>query len=146
MAEHVIVWQNKQWEVEFRAEDPHDPQSGDLQPVVHIYEFTPYTMLLASLGSCTTIVLHTYAEHHGVDLQEVESDLRYERVFRDDCENCEEIERYEEEITQKLTFRGDLTGEERQRLFRISKQCSIHKMLEAGIGIRSELMSAGIAE
>jgi uncharacterized OsmC-like protein len=143
MAEHVIVWQNSKFEIEFRAQDPRDPESDEIQPVVHIHELTPYTMLLASLGACTTIVLHTYAQHHDVDLEEVESRLRYKRVFQHDCENCEEIDRYEEQIDQELTLSGDLTDEERQKLFRISKQCSVHKMLEAGIEISSQLIDDG---
>jgi uncharacterized OsmC-like protein len=143
MAEHVIVRQNNKFQIEFRAQDPRDQESGEIQPVVHIHELTPYTMLLASLGACTTIVLHTYAQHHDVDLQEVESHLRYKRVFQHDCEHCEEIERFEEQIDQELTFSGDLTNEEREKLFRISKQCSVHKLLETGIEIRSQLIQDG---
>jgi uncharacterized OsmC-like protein len=143
MAEHVIVRQNSKFEIEFRALDPRDPESDEIQPVVHIHELTPYSLLLASLGACTTIVLNTYAQHHDVDLQEVESRLRYRRVFQHDCENCEEIKRYEEQIDQELTLSGDLSDEDRQKLFRISKQCSVHKMLEAGIEIRSQLIDDG---
>jgi putative redox protein len=143
VAEHVIVWQNSKFEIEFRAADPRDPESEQVEPVYHITELTPYTMLLASLGACTTIVLHTYAENHDVDLEEVESHLRYKRVFQHDCENCEEIDHYEEVIDQALTLSGDLTDEERQKLFHIAKQCSVHKMLEAGIEIRSRLIDGG---
>jgi thioredoxin reductase len=49
-----------------------------------------------------------------VDLHEAESRLRYERVFQDDCDNCEEIERCEEQIDQELIFKGDLTGKKRE--------------------------------
>jgi putative redox protein len=143
MAEHVIVRQNSRFEIEFRALDPRDPESDEIEPVVRIHELTPYTMLLASLGACTTIVLHTYAQHHHVDLEEVELHLRYKRVFQHDCEHCEEIERYEEQIDQELTLVGDLTDKERQKLFRISKQCSVHKLLEDGVVIRSQLMDDG---
>lgn len=139
MAEHVIVRQNSEFEIEFHALDPREGESGDVRPVVHIHELTPYTLLLASLGGCTTIVLHTYAQHHGIDLREVETHLRYKRVFQHDCENCEDIERYEEQIDQALTLTGTLTDQERQKLFHIAKQCSVHKILEAGIEIRSRL-------
>ena len=143
MAEHVIVRQNSDFEIGFWASDPRDSEAGEIQPAVHIHELTPYTMLLASLGACTTIVLNTYAQHHGLDLEEVESRLRYKRVFQHDCENCEEIDRYDEQIDQELSLTGDLTDKERRKLFQISKQCSIHKMLEAGIKIRSQLIADG---
>jgi uncharacterized OsmC-like protein len=143
MAKHVIVRQNRAFEIEFRVLDPRDSESDETQPVTHIHELTPYTLLLASLGACTTIVLNTYAQNHDVDLQAVETHLRYKRVFQHDCENCEEIERYEEQIHEELTLTGDLTGEERKKLFHISKQCSVHKILEAGLEIRSQLTDTG---
>jgi uncharacterized OsmC-like protein len=143
MAEHMMVRQNSDFEIEFRATDPRDAESKEIQQVFHIFELTPYTMLLASLGACTTIVLHTYAQHHHVELQEVESHLYYKRVFQHDCEDCEEIERYEEQIDQELTLRGNLTDEERHKLFHIAKQCSVHKMLETGIEVHSQLADEG---
>jgi putative redox protein len=143
MAEHLIVRQNNKFEIEFRARDPHDPESDEIKPVTYIHALTPYTMLLASLGACTAIVLHTYAQNHDVNLQEVELHLHYERVFQDDCENCEEIERYEERITEELTLRGDLDESTRQKLFRIAHQCSVHKLMESGIEISSQLSKTG---
>lgn len=143
MSEHVIVWQNSKFEIEFRAQDPRDSESGEIQQVVHIHELTPYTMLLTSLGACTAIVVNTYAQHHDVALQAVELELRYQRVFQEDCENCEEIESYNEKIDQQVTLTGDLTDGERQKLFQIARQCSIHKMLESGIEISSQLINRG---
>ena len=141
MAEHVIVRQNSDWEIEFEALDPSEDESAEVRPVVKIHELTPYTMMLASLGACTAIVLHTYAQNHDINLQEVELDLRYRRVLQPDGENCEEIERYDEQIDQKVSLTGDLKNNERQKLFRVSQQCSVPQILESGIEIRSELSS-----
>lgn len=135
----MIVRQNDNFEIDFQAEDPSDPESAELRPVSHIHELNPYAMLLASVGSCTTIVLHTYAQNHGVALQEVELDLKYKRNFQQDSENSENTERYEEQIEEELTFTGDLTEEDRQKLYQVAKQCSIHRMLEDGIEISSQL-------
>jgi putative redox protein len=100
-------------------------------------------MLLSSLGGCTAIVLNTYAQNHQVDLHEVELRLRYKRVFKEDCENCEHIERFDEQIDQELVLSGDLSDDERQKLSYIAKQCSIHKMMEAGVEIHSQLIENG---
>jgi putative redox protein len=143
MAEQVVVRQNREFEIEFRALDPHDSESRQMDPVTHIHELTPYTLLLASLGACTTILLNTYAQNHDVDLQAVETHLHYKRAFQHDCENCEDIERYEDQIHEELTLSGDLTSEEQNKLFHISKRCSVHKILEAGIEIQSQLMDTG---
>ena len=139
MAERVIVRQNSAFETEFLALDPHDPDAHDFHPVEHIHQLTPYGMLLAGLAGCTAIVLHTYAQHHGVDLQEVELHVQYDRVFADDCENCEGIEEYREQIEEQIVLTGDLTPEERRRLLIISRQCPIHKMLSHGIEVNSRL-------
>jgi len=140
MSEYLVVQQNNRFETEFRANDPRDPESSEIRPVVRIHELTPYSQLLGSLGACTAIVLNTYAQHHQLSLEKVELHLSYERVFQEDCENCEAIDHYEEQIDQKLTLTGNLTDSERQKLFQISQQCSIHKMLESGIAIKSQLI------
>lgn len=141
MAEHVIVRQNSNFETEFQAQRPNTSGMDEIHPVERIHELTPYTMLLASLGACTTIVLHTYAQHHDIDLQEAELHLIYKRSFEDDSQNSENIDRYDEEIEQELSLEGDLSEEERQKLSQVAKQCSIHRMMEDGIKIRSRPMT-----
>jgi uncharacterized OsmC-like protein len=136
LTEKVKVRQNADFETGFWAVDP-ETDTDQFQPVQHIYDLTPYGMLLASLGSCTAIVLNTYARHHDVGLEEVELELTYARVFADDCENCEEIEKYEEQIQEEIRLSGDLTPDQHGRLIHIAHQCSIHKMLESGIEIVS---------
>jgi uncharacterized OsmC-like protein len=139
MAERVIVRQNGAFETEILAADPHDPHDEHLHPVQHIHQLTPYGMLLAGLTACTAIVLHTYAQYHDVALDEVELRARYDRVFAEDCEHCEGIDEYEEQIEEEIVLIGDLTAQERSKLLVISRQCPIHKMLAHGIEVRSYL-------
>lgn len=138
MAEVVVVRQNREFETEFEAADPYASES-EVQLVRDIQELTPYGMLLTSLGSCTTAVLHTYAQRHGVDLQEVEVRLIYARVFAEDCEDCEETGKHEEQITEELTLTGDLTSSERERLHRVAKYCPIYKILSQSINVVSRV-------
>lgn len=133
MDEHVIVRQSSDFEAEFQAQLPDTDKPGEVQPVTRIHELTPYTMLLASLGICTTIVLHTYAQHHNIDLQEAKLHLIYKRSSEDEAE-------FDEWIEQGLSLEGDLSEDENQRLLKIATQCSIHKMLEDGIKIESQPM------
>jgi uncharacterized OsmC-like protein len=135
MSEMVVIHQKSNFEINFQASDPENPESEELHEVTSIFAMTPYTMLLASLGACTTIVLHTYAQHHGIDLQSVEAIVEYERDFKEDCKNCDQIERYEEHIKESVTFKGDFSADEKKRLDQIAKRCSIHKILEDGIKI-----------
>jgi putative redox protein len=113
---------------------------------MHINELTPYTMLLSSVGACTAIVLHTYAQNHGVDLHEVVLQLQYERSFQDDQQDANSTGSFVEMIKETLMLRGDLNDQDRQKLFKVSQQCSIHKMLESGIEINSQLIDEGDEE
>jgi putative redox protein len=146
MAERLIVIQNNKFEVDFQTTDPHDSESNEFKSVIHIHELTPYTMLLSSVGSCTSILLHTYAQNHEVDLREVELHLQYLRDFEDDRDDETPTGSYEEKIEEDMIFRGELNDQDRQKLYRVAKQCSIHQMLEAGIEISSQLIENGGAE
>ena len=141
MAEQVIVDQNSDFEIELRAADPRDAESDDFHVVHHVHDLTPYGMMLASLGACTTIVLHNYARNHRLGLERVKIHLRYARVFQQDCENCEEIDRYEEQFQEEISLMGDLTEEEHQELYDIANRCSIYRILESGIEIASQLVN-----
>jgi len=139
MGERVVVRQDRNFITQVLAADPHEPESEALQQVDHIHQLTPYGMLLTSLGSCTAIVLHTYAQHHSIDLEQVAIELEYERVFAEDCADCEEIDEYKEHIVQEVSVSGDLTDRDRERLNAISRHCSIHKILAHGLAVDSHL-------
>lgn len=145
MPENVLVRQNAQFQTEIRVTDPDHPDSGEYEPVQQVQRLTPYGMLLSSLGSCTAILLNSYAQNHGLDLQAVEVRLHYDRNFDDDCDNCEEIEQYEEYIEETLQLDGNLTTDERNRLFRIAHNCPIQQMLEQGVAVQSTLVEPATA-
>src|SRR5512145_716653 len=104
MSEKVIVRQNKNFEVGFWSTDPNQADAQDYQPVQGLHEVTPYAMLLIGLASCTAQMVLTYAQHHHVKLDEVEFHLTYDRTYQEDCENCEQIDDYKEEIREQITF------------------------------------------
>ena len=142
MGERVIVRQDREFVTTVLAADPHKPESDELNEVHHIHQLTPYGMMMASLGSCTGIVLHTYAQHHGIDLQEVSFDLRYDRIFAEDCADCEDIDTYEEHVDKAIALRGDLSDRDRDRLYAVSHHCPIHKILTDGMEVDSHLAEA----
>jgi uncharacterized OsmC-like protein len=135
MAEIVIIRQNDKFETEFQAADTEaqDAAGRELHPVHAIYELSPYGLLLVSLGACTAILLHSYAQNHGVKLQEVEVRMTYNRVFATDCKDCEQKDQYAGGIDAEVGFTGQLSPEERNKLFLISQHCPVHKILQSGI-------------
>jgi uncharacterized OsmC-like protein len=141
MAERIYFRQTNTFEMEVRAQlEEQLEESIELNPVIELVELTPYGMLLVGLAGCTSAVLHTYAQNHRLDLREVEINLTYNRVFKEDCENCENIERYEEIIEEKISLTGDLSDEQREKLYEISHHCPIQKMLIRGVEVRSSLV------
>jgi uncharacterized OsmC-like protein len=135
MAEVVVVRQNSKLETEFLTADTEasDQAERELHPVHAIHELSPYGLLLVSLGACTTLLLHAYAKNHSVKLQEVEVRMTYSRVFAQDCKECEEKDKYTEGIDAEVGFVGELSPEERNKLFLISQHCPVHKILHNGI-------------
>ena len=113
-------------ETKFLWMDPHQPGSVDFKVVEHIHQLTPHGLLLDRLGGCTAILLHTYAQNHVLNLREVELHLTYDEAMK---ENPEEI-----------VLSKELNERERNKLFLIAKQCSIHRMIEDGIHIDSRLV------
>src|SRR5712675_274530 len=63
---------------------------------------SPYELLLASLGACTSMTLRLYAQRKGMDLRRVTVRLRHFRIHAEDCRNCETkeglLDRIEREI------------------------------------------------
>jgi len=135
MAETVVVRMRSNFEADFLAADTDSPHAEHraLRQVHAIHELTPYGLMLASLGSCTAILVHSYAANHAVDLQEVEISATYGRVFAEDCEHCEEIGKYTEQIEAEVAFTGNLTDGQRKKLLAISLHCPIHNILRDGI-------------
>jgi putative redox protein len=146
MAERIIVRQDKQFRTVFLAADPEDPAALNYETVEDIHQLTPYGMLLASLGSCTALVLHTYAQNHEIPLIEVELNLAYLRVFREDCEDCEENEDSNEEITEQLKLEGNLSAAAREKLLRIAHFCPIYQILGHGVKVKTFLMQTDLGE
>jgi uncharacterized OsmC-like protein len=139
MGEQVIVRQDSQFETEILARDPHDSDDQTFHTIDNIYQLTPYGMLLSGLGSCTAIVIHTYAQYHDVALDTVKMHLTYDRVFADDCQECEGIDEYQEQIDITIAVSGALAPGDKRRLLAISKHCPIHKMLAHGIEVQTNL-------
>ena len=143
MAERVVIRQDNQFRTLVLSADPEDIHSNALEAVGDIHQLTPYGMLLSSLGTCTALVLHTYAQNHNIPLLEVEIRLEYQRVFREDCEDCEDCDEasdYEEEIHEKLDLTGEISPAEREKLMRVAHYCPIYKMLQNGIKISTQLV------
>ena len=138
MSERVVIYQDRSFRTEFKAADPHEEDSNQVENVLHLHELTPYGMLLASVGSCTAIVVNSYARNHDIPLKGVTVDARYDRVFAQDCDDCDPDNEYEEIIRESVDFEGDLDEKQLKRLHQVAKACSVRRLLESGIRVKTE--------
>ncbi len=104
-----------------RADEP-EPTGDDTGP-------SPYDLLLAGLGACTSMTLRMYAERKGWPLEHVSVRLRHERVHASDCEDCEERNVRISRIERTLELVGELDDDQRQRLREIAERCPVHRTL-----------------
>lgn len=100
----------------------------------------PYELLLAALGSCTSMTLRMYANHKQIDLQDIRVELHHSRVHADDCADCEQQKALIDVMTRSIHLTGNLTDQQRSRLLEIANQCPVHKTLQGKIRIDTNLL------
>jgi putative redox protein len=100
---------------------------------------TPYELLLAALGTCTSMTLRMYARRKRLDLTRLEVTLRHRRNHHKDCEGCLDGKEWDEVIERELLIEGDLSDEQRQRLLKIADLCPVHKTLHNSVKVLTRL-------
>jgi len=119
---------NHRW----RADEP-PPYGTDTGP-------SPYELVLAGLGACTSMTLRLYAQRKGMDLRRVTVRLRHSRIHAEDCRDCETKEGLIDQIDRVIELSGNLDEDQKQRLLEIAERCPVHRTLKSEIHIQTSIL------
>lgn len=90
----------------------------------------PYDLLLAALGTCTSMTVAAHARRSGIPLVSVEVQLRRTRL----APGLERIDR-------EIALDGPLDADQRTHLREIAERCPVHRTLTGRIEIATRLVS-----
>ena len=92
---------------------------------------SPYDLLSAALGACTAMTLRLYAERKQIELGRVQVDVSHEKIHvragKIDC------------FTRVISVEGEVPGELAGKIVEIAGKCPVHRTLENGSQIRTEV-------
>ena len=117
---------------ELTCDEPTDVGGSDTGP-------TPYDLLLAALGSCTSMTVAMYARRKRWPLEAVTIRLRHAKIHAADCEACETKEGRLDRIERTVELTGALSDDQRTHLLEIANNCPVHRTLISEIHVETRL-------
>jgi putative redox protein len=95
----------------------------------------PFEFLLVALGACTSMTMRSYALRKGWPVDLIETRVRHaERVS---------LGAPRDVFTREIILQGDLSDDERNRLFEIAERCPVSLALTRGVVIQTSLSEVG---
>jgi putative redox protein len=100
---------------------------------------SPYDLLVAALGACTSMTIRMYADLKGLPLDRVTVELRHDKIHATDCAECETREGKVDRIERVIRLDGALDATQRAKLLEIANKCPVHRTLHSEITIPTRL-------
>lgn len=116
------------------ADEPQSVGGGDTGP-------SPYDLISAALGACTSMTLRLYADRKGLDLGRIQVDVSHEKIHaRDGVGGGDSpVHPKIDCFTRTISVEGELTDELAEKLVEIAGKCPVHRTLENGSAVRTEV-------
>ena len=115
----TIFWRNG----ELLMDEPESVGGSDIGP-------DPFSTFLASLAGCTLSTLRMYIDRKGWDIPEIKISLNLSQETNENIETT---------ISRTITFLGNVSDEQKERLLIIADKCPISKVLKGSITINTTL-------
>ncbi len=98
---------------------------------------TPYGLVSAGLGACTSMTIRMYARRKKWPLTGVHVDISHNKSHATDAET--DAPTKIDTFSRTITLHGDLDADQRQRLLEIADKCPVHRTLEHSARITTQL-------
>ena len=99
---------------------------------------SPYDLILAALGSCTSMTIGLYARKRGWPVEKISVSLWHTKIHAKDCDDCETKDGKIDRIEMEVHLDGGLTDEQRAKLVEVAGKCPVHQTLTSEINIKTQ--------
>lgn len=113
------------------ADEPASYGGTDLGP-------SPYQLVSAGLGACTTMTIRMYARRKRMALTHVAVDVTHNKRHAEDCETCDKSAAKVDVFHRVIRLEGDLSDADRAALLAIADKCPVHRTLHGQAIIETE--------
>jgi len=98
---------------------------------------SPYAYMSAGLGACTSMTIRMYARRKAWPLTGISVEISHDKVHAQDATtgNPSRIDQF----MRVIDLQGDLSLEQRNRLLEIADKCPVHRTLEHGARVVTQL-------
>lgn len=92
---------------------------------------SPYDLLAAALGACTSMTLRMYADRKRLSLDRIVVEVDHAKVHVDECgAACDGRTGVVDRLLRTIHLAGELDDAQRTRLLEIADRCPVHRTLE----------------
>jgi len=118
----------------FIADEPEEMGGQNLGP-------SPYDLVSAGLAACTAMTMQLYARHKNFPLEGARVEVNYKHDHASDAKDCVSGEAKKGLFHRKISLQGPLNEKQKVRILKIADKCPVHKSLEHGTEISTEILN-----